>query len=586
MGLVRCPQRRSTGLRSRGGDAARHPAAYRVRDQRGPVLPRARARGARLAGDRGRLLIHGGRVPPRPEGTRPPPDLPTPAPARAEATTVTTAPLLTARGISKAYPGVQALAHVDLDVQTGEVHALLGENGAGKSTLMKVIAGSIAPDDGEVHLDGDLLPLGDPVVLRRRGIGVVHQELSLVESMSVVDNVMLGQWPRRAGLVVDRAAARAEARRRLDRIGVDVALDTRVGTLGVATRQLIELAKAIDESTRILLLDEPTSALSDPEARRLFQVIAELRESGVGMVYVSHRLPEIMEICDRVTVLRNGHGVETRRIADVDEAELARLMVGRDIGLDEVGSFAAPTPRAAPALVARGFGRPPRLAPVDLEVAEGEIVAVFGLVGAGRTRLANALFGLEPATTGHLEVFGEPTELRTPSDAIDAGFGYLGESRHEGIVPAMSLTENITLASLDPFSRYGVIRGGDERRTGRRYVEELRMRVSGPEQRIDTLSGGNQQKGILARSLCSEARILILDDPTRGVDIGAKEEIFRLVRDLASQGAAVLYLTSEIREARALAHRMLVMSKGRVVTQLPVTAPDDQVMAAAGGVHV
>ena len=495
-------------------------------------------------------------------------------------------PLLDAQGIEKSYPGVKALAGVDLSVDPGEVHALLGENGAGKSTLMKVIAGSVTPEAGTLLLDGAELPFGNSEGSRDRGIGIVYQELSLVPQRSVAENVVLGRWPRTRFGTVDWKRLGPEARRRLDRVGLAVDETRPVAGLGMAERQQVELAKALSSEVRVLLLDEPTSALSEREATRLFEIIRELKADGVAILYVSHRLREIVEIADRITVLRDGQLVDTVGAEGVEETQLAQMMLGRTPGTGERTETPVLPPGSPVVLRARGLSRLPRLKPVDLELREGEIVGVFGLVGAGRTRLARTLFGLEPATGGELEVGGRAIRIDSPVKAIGAGLGYVGEDRAAGLVPRMSVASNITLASLTEVARGPVVDFGAERDIARRYADELAIRTSSMDAPVESLSGGNQQKVVLARWTCSQARVLVLDDPTRGIDVGAKEEVFRLVRELSARGVATLYLTSEIREARALAHRVLVMSDGRVVKRVSPETEEEEIMAAAGGAHV
>lgn len=494
--------------------------------------------------------------------------------------------LLRLHDIRKSYPGVQALAGVDLDVDGGEVHALLGQNGAGKSTLMKIVAGAEQPDQGTVELDGERVPSGSPSAARDRGIGIVFQELSLVPTMSIGENVLIGRWQVR-GRSVDIARTEEAARTHLERVGLELDPSTRVDSLGMAERQLVEIAKALSADARVLLLDEPTSALSDRESQRLFDVIRDLTEEGVAIVYVSHRLPEVLRISDRITVLRDGNRVAALETATATEEELAEHMVGESVSLD-VGAAAEGMARATPGdvvLRAEGLGRPPRLKPVDLELRAGEVVTVFGLVGAGRTRLASTLFGIEPATRGTLEVDGERVHLDSPRAAIAAGLGYVGEDRAAGLVPAMSVAENITLASLPRLGDGLQLDRAKERELGQRHVDQLNIRTPSVDQRVSALSGGNQQKVLLARWLCSGARILLLDDPVRGVDVGAKEEVFRLVGGLAEDGVAVLYLTSELREARGLGDRLLVMADGAITRELSPSASEGEIMTAAGGVH-
>jgi ribose transport system ATP-binding protein len=450
---------------------------------------------------------------------------------------------------------------------------------------MKVVAGSVSPDAGRMTIGGVEVPFASPEGARSRGIGIVYQELSLVPQLSVAENVFLGRWQGPRG-VVDWSALNEAAHEPLRRIGFDVDPRRLVRDLGMAERQLVEIAKALSSEIRVLLLDEPTSALSGREAHRLFEIIRDLTRSGVAVVYVSHRLPEVLEIAERITVLRDGEKIETVSASEVDEGRLARTMVGHELA-SELEERATPvdTEDERVLLRAQGLARPPRLKPLDLELRAGEIVGVFGLVGAGRTRLARTLFGLEPATEGTLEIDGRERTIRSPVTAIAAGLGYLGEDRAMGVVPRLPLGANITLASLGRVSLGPVLNFRRENGVAKRYAEELGIRTT-IDRLAGTLSGGNQQKTVLARWLCSNARVLILDDPTRGIDVGAKDEVFRLVRRLAEEGVAVLYLTSEIREARALADRVLVMADGSIAGAFAPNATEEEIMAAAGGVVV
>jgi ribose transport system ATP-binding protein len=450
---------------------------------------------------------------------------------------------------------------------------------------MKVIAGSVPPDMGRMTVGGVEVPFGSPEEARSRGIGIVYQDLSLVPQLSVAENVYLGRWHGRSG-IVDWSALNSAASEPLRRIGFDVEARRLVRDLGMAERQLVEIAKALSSEIRVLLLDEPTSALSDREAHRLFEIVRDLTRSGVAVVYVSHRLPEVLKIAERVTVLRDGRKIETVAATEVDEGKLARLMVGHELAGESDETAVPVEPQAGPVVLrAEALARPPRLKPVDLELRAGEIVGFFGLVGAGRTRLARMLFGLEPATEGTLEIDGRERTIRSPVSAIAAGLGYLGEDRAMGVVPRLPVAANITLASLPRVSLGPVLNFRRENGVAKRYAGELGIRAT-IERLAGTLSGGNQQKAVLARWLCSNARVLILDDPTRGIDVGAKEEVFRIVRRLADEGVAVLYLTSEIREARALAHRVLVMADGQIAGSFGPNATEEEIMTAAGGVVV
>ncbi|MGH8958458.1 MAG: sugar ABC transporter ATP-binding protein [Acidimicrobiia bacterium] len=490
---------------------------------------------------------------------------------------------LAARGISKLYPGVQALAGVDFEVDSGEVHALLGANGAGKSTLIKVIAGSVVPDTGELEVDGRTMPFGSPEGSRRAGVAIVYQEMSLVGSLSVAENVLLGRWPVRLGMV-DWPTLADQARKHLDRVGLKVDPRAKVAGLGMAERQLVEMAKALSTHPQVLLLDEPTSALSGREAHRLFGIVNDLTTSGVAVIYVSHRLAEIIEIADRVTVLRDGKVVASNLITEVTERDLARLVVGRDLSTLATIDRAGTSGNARILLSARNLGRPPRLRGVDLDLRAGEIVTTFGLVGSGRSELARVLFGLDPPTTGSISMNGEGVHLRSPADAIALGMGYVAPDRALGVVARMPVSANITLASFSQIGRGPLVDREWEMSQSTRLIDELDIRVDS-SRLAGTLSGGNQQKVTFGRWMCARARILILDDPTRGIDVGARAEVFGLVRQLAADGAAILYGTSEIGEARDLGHRMLVMSAGRLVAEFDPSASEQQIMEAAGGLH-
>lgn len=472
--------------------------------------------------------------------------------------------LLRAEGIDKRYPGVHALDRVDLDLREGEIHMLLGENGAGKSTLLKILSGSVSKDAGRIIVRGRPVEIADAQHARALGIGMVYQELSLVPGLSVAENISLGRWPVGAGRLVNwsRMIARAEAV--LGSLGV--AIDPRVPArrLTVAEQQLTEVARVLALDVQILLLDEPTSALSDRERERLFGILRSLRDKGVSVLYTSHRLREIREIGDRVTVLRDGRNVGTLAVADADEDTVVRMMVGRDIRERFPKASVSLGP---PVLTVRDLEVEGALCGISFTVRAGEILGVFGLRGAGRTTLARALFGMVRPSGGEVFVNGERLDISSPEEAIARGIGYTTEDRREGLVPMLGLPPNITLASLGEITRGGLIDQRAEHRIGARLVDELRIQPPALSRPVRLLSGGNQQKVVLAKWLASKSRVLIFDEPTRGIDVGAKTEVFHLMGRLCAQGVGIVMLSSEIPEVMGMADRILVMHRGKITAE-------------------
>ena len=487
--------------------------------------------------------------------------------------------LLEMRGISKRFPGVVALDGVDFELLPGEVHVLLGENGAGKSTLVKILSGAYRPDGGEVFLEGRRVEIRSAGEAQRLGISTIYQEFNLVPQLSVAENIHLGRQPRRLG-VVDRGRMEREARGLLERMRVRVEPRARVADLGVAQRQMVEIAKALGLRARVLIMDEPTAALSEREVRQLFGIVRRLKEEGVGIIFISHHLEEVAEIGDRVTVLRDGRLVG-RVPADTGRDELVRMMVGRSI------EEQFPRRRTEPGevlLEVRGLSRRGVLEDVSLRVRAGEVVGVAGLVGAGRTELARAIFGLDPVDGGEVLVEGRPLAGAGPREARRRGVGFVTEDRQgQGIVPPLSVAENLALASLEKDVRGGLVvdRGHQLRRT-REAVESLRIRTPSLEQQIRYLSGGNQQKAIIGRWMLAGSRVLIMDEPTRGVDVGAKVEIYGLINRLTEEGAGILMISSEMPEVLGMSDRILVMSGGRITGELsPEEATQERVMGLA-----
>jgi ABC-type sugar transport system ATPase subunit len=487
--------------------------------------------------------------------------------------------LLTLRGITKHYPGVTALDAVDFTVEAGTVHALVGENGAGKSTLLKIVAGAERPDGGTMVWEGQSITSHSPREALLRGVTVIYQELALAPNLGAAANIYLGMEPRRRGLL-DRGAMRAGASAALADLGLVIDPDRPVQDLSVAQRQLIELARALVRDAKLVALDEPTATLTAHEVAHLVAQIEWLRAKGIGVVFVSHRLDEVRRLADSITVLRDGHRVWTGPAAAIDERTLIRTMVGRDVVFERCPPGRPADP--APALSVRGLVRGRTVRDVSFELFRGEILGLGGLVGAGRSEVARVLAGIDRADRGTLLLHGRPFQPRSPADAIRAGVVYFPEDRkRQGLVLGMRIRENVTLPILARLSGGGLIRRDDERDVARQAATRADVRPPEIERRAGHLSGGNQQKVVLAKWLLTDADVLIFDEPTRGVDIGAKTEIHRQIRALADAGKAVLVISSELPELIALADRAIVMREGRVQGELKEPLTPEAVMALA-----
>ena len=484
-------------------------------------------------------------------------------------------PLLCLSGVTKRFFNVVALESVSFDVRYGEVHAVCGENGAGKSTLMKVMSGVYAPDDGSLSLDGESLCFASPREAQAHGIAMIHQELNLVPHLSVEENIYLGREPSR-GWLVDRRKLRADAKACLDRLGVQVSPDALVSSLSLAQQQMVEIAKALSMQARLLIMDEPTSSLTEAETTQLFRVIHELRRTGTGIVYISHRLDELEGLADRVTVLRDGRYITTKAFADTSIPEIVALMVGRT--LEE--KF--PTPHRRPTretvLEVRGLRRRGVFGPVDFDLRRGEILGFAGLVGAGRTEVARAVFGADPVDGGRITLAGRELAIRSPIDAIREGIAYLSEDRKaHGLAVKMSVAQNITLANTVAVTdRRGLIRGAEELAVARRYIEQLGIRTPSPAQVARLLSGGNQQKVVIAKWLFRQSRVLFFDEPTRGIDVGAKVAIYELLDQLAREGIGVVMISSELPEILGMTDRVAVFHGGRITKVLETRATSQE----------
>jgi ribose transport system ATP-binding protein len=477
-------------------------------------------------------------------------------------------PVIKLTEVKKNFGGIIALNGVSFSVKSGEVHGLVGENGAGKSTLIKILCGIFSRSAGEISLSGYPYAPSSPRDAKKMGLQVVHQEFNLLPFLSVAENLSIEHLPRNAFGVIKKSELNAQARSALDRIGLnDVDVDCPVERLGIAHRQLVEIARALMSDSRILILDEPTATLTSRETERLFGIIADLRSRGVSVVFVSHHLDEIFRICDSVTVLRNGETVFTKPIAETDQKEIVRAMVGQQLQREmsqEIKSSAGKD--VVLSLVNFRHPQSRHEEGISLDLHKGEIVGIAGLVGSGRTELLRSIFAAQPHVSGGLLRNGKPVEFKSPREAIEAGMGFVTEDRKdEGLILRMPIAANVTLASLAGVSRGGLLSKGAEDGLTKKLGSDLKLKYSSPAKNVSTLSGGNQQKVVLAKWLARAPKILLLDEPTRGVDVGAKAEIYALIRKFAEEGLALLVVSSELPELTTLCDRILVMAKHRVV---------------------
>ena len=489
--------------------------------------------------------------------------------------------LVRMEGIDKRFPGVHALKAVSFDLRVGEVHALMGENGAGKSTLMKILSGVYQTDEGRILIDGNEVTLPTPRAAQDLGIGIIHQELALMRDLTVAQNIWIGREPRRSFGRLDESKLNADAAAIFQAMHIRMDPRAPVGGMTIARQQMVEIAKALSYRSRVLIMDEPTAALNDAEIAELFAIIQKLRAEGVGIIYISHKMDEIKRIADRVTVMRDGAYVGTVEAAETPISRIISMMVGREL-TEEAAEI--PDLSAAPvALEVSHLSRGHELKDISFSLKKGEILGFAGLMGAGRTELARAIFGAEPATAGEIRVDGKPVRIGAPADAVQAGIGYLSEDRkHFGLALGMDVRANIAMASLPRYAdRLGRINEGELGRIARRYIESLTIRTPGDRQEVRLLSGGNQQKVVIAKWLLRDCDILIFDEPTRGIDVGAKAEIYRLLKELAASGKAIIVISSELPEVLRLSHRIAVMCEGRLTGILPGGASQEQIMELA-----
>jgi ribose transport system ATP-binding protein len=477
--------------------------------------------------------------------------------------------LVEMRGIEKRFPGVHALKDVRFNLRPGEVHALMGENGAGKSTLMKIMSGIYARDGGEMFVDGNPAMPDGPRAAQELGIGIIHQELSLMNDLTAAQNVLIGREPRRRFGRLDETALNKQTAEIFASLNLAMDPRTKVSTQTIARQQLIEIAKTLSYKPRVLIMDEPTAALNDTEINELFKVIEKLKSEGVGIVYISHRMDEIKRIADRVTILRDGAYIDTVQAVDTPLPKIIQLMVGREV--TQVTPDIPDTSNSPIALEVNNLTRGKDVKDVSFDVRKGEILGFAGLMGAGRTEVARIIFGADPRDKGEIKVAGQPVSILSPQMAVQAGIGYLSEDRkHFGLAIDMTVRANIAMANLGQFtSRAGVLDEAAMERTAIKYISQLGIRTPSDTQEVRLLSGGNQQKVVIAKWLLRDCDVLIFDEPTRGIDVGAKSEIYALLEELAAQGRAIIVISSELPEILRLSHRIAVMCEGRLTGILP-----------------
>jgi ribose transport system ATP-binding protein len=494
---------------------------------------------------------------------------------------MTDSPVLEMRHIRKTFPGVVALDDVDFDLRRGEVHILLGENGAGKSTLMKILSGAYQKSAGQIIFDGNEVEIRNPKHAQTLGISTIYQEFNLIPHLSVGENIFLGREPRRFGLI-DQRAIFQEATRALNGLGLTLDPRQLIKGLKVAEQQMVEVAKALSLDARILIMDEPTAALTEHEIKELFATIRSLRDKGVSIVYISHRMEEMFEIGDRVTVLRDGRTVGTYNVREMSKSELIRLMVNRE--LTEL--FPKERAELGPEVLrVEGLNTPGELKDISFSLRKGEVLGIAGLLGAGRTELARAIFGLDKITSGTISINGAVQRIGSPRVAINSGIGFLTEDRKsQGLVLPLSVKENLCLASVDKFSRWGLMNAQNEQQAADRYVKDLRIKTPSLDQKVVYLSGGNQQKVVLSKWLCCKSEVFIFDEPTRGVDVGAKAEIYQLMNKLTASGVAIIMISSEMLEVLGMSDRILVMRGGRITGEFSADeATQERVLQCALG---
>lgn len=484
-------------------------------------------------------------------------------------------------GISKSFPGVKALQDVSFSVNKGEVHGLVGENGAGKSTLMKVMSGVYRADEGKIFIENQEVNIDSVAKAQQLGVSIIFQELNLAPHLSVADNIFIGRPPKK-GLLISDKQMHKDAKKILDELGININTHTVVRSLSVAQQQMVEIAKAISYNSRILVLDEPTAALSEKEIMQLFEIIRNLQKKGVGMVYISHRMEELSQICERVTVLRDGQYIGTRNYKDLTTDELVNMIVGRKLE-DKYPKYTRTIGEVV--FEARNIRRKNVVNVENIQVRAGEILGIAGLMGSGRSEIMRCIFGADKADSMELFMDGKPIKIRNPGQAIARGIGYATEDRKfNGLALDLDVQYNINMAHLKQLAPYGIVNDKEGERNAQHYVDALRIRTPGLRQRARNLSGGNQQKIVLAKWLCNDVKLLIVDEPTRGIDVGAKYEVYELFNRLSDQGVAIIMISSELPEVLGMSDRILVVHEGSINGELDAkkTNQEEILFLAAG----
>ncbi|MCZ8518955.1 MULTISPECIES: sugar ABC transporter ATP-binding protein [Paenibacillus] len=489
-------------------------------------------------------------------------------------------PLVSMEGIVKRFPGVLALDGCRFELQSGEVHALVGENGAGKSTMMKILTGVYAKDEGRIRYEGQEVEIPNTKAAQEMGISIIHQELNMMPHLTVAQNIFIGREPRR-GWFLDEKALHSRTEELFERLHLELDPGSPVSGLTVAKQQMVEIAKALSFESKVLIMDEPTAALTQSEIEELFRIIGQLRSQGVGIVYISHRMEELKRITDRITVMRDGSYIDTVRTESITIDQIIAMMVGRQI--QHISKPAVAENRSPVVLAVEGLSRGSQLKDISFHLRRGEILGFAGLMGAGRTEVARAIFGADPIDQGEIRIHGKPVRIRQPHDAVAQGLGYLSEDRKQfGLLTEMDVKTNIAVASYASYRRWGWMDDRGIAETAERYVESLKIKTPGTGQLVKFLSGGNQQKVVMGKWLTRDCDILIFDEPTRGIDVGAKSEIYALLEQLAGDGKSIIMISSELPEILRLSHRILVMCEGRITGELhSKDATQEQIMRLA-----